>query len=77
MSQDRLVSRSDFIGGSDANVILSGCPERLMRLWREKRGEEPAQDLSGNLPVMLGCPNAGANASAAEADAPAQATEPG
>jgi predicted phage-related endonuclease len=55
MSQDQLISRSDFIGGSDANVILSGCPERLMRLWREKRGEEPAQDLSGNLPVMLGC----------------------
>ena len=55
LSQDELNDRARFIGGSDANVILSGCPERLTRLWREKRGEELPQDLSGNLAVMLGC----------------------
>ena len=55
LSQEQLIDRARFIGGSDANVILSGCPERLTRLWREKRGEELPQDLSGNLAVMLGC----------------------
>lgn len=49
----RFVRRSG-IGGSDANVILSGEGERIVRLWREKRGEGEAEDLSGVLPVMLG-----------------------
>lgn len=47
--------RRSGIGGSDANVILSGEEERIVRLWREKRGEGEAEDLSGVLPVMLGC----------------------
>ncbi len=47
--------RRSFIGGSDANVILSGDRERLLRLWREKRGEAEPEDLSGSLAVMLGC----------------------
>jgi len=47
---DRLLG----IGGSDANIILSGDEERVMRLWREKRGESPPEDLSGKLPVVLG-----------------------
>ena len=42
------------IGGSDANVILSGDEERINRLWREKRGEAVHEDLSCVLPVMLG-----------------------
>jgi hypothetical protein len=33
------------IGGSDANIILSGDRERITRLWLEKRGA-PAEDLS-------------------------------
>lgn len=47
--------RRSFVGGSDANVILSGNPENLHRLWREKRGEGEPEDLSSALPVMLGC----------------------
>lgn len=47
--------RRAFIGGSDANVILSGDAERVFRLWREKRGEAEPEDLSGSLAVMLGC----------------------
>jgi hypothetical protein len=43
------------IGGSDANIILSGSPERVLQLWREKRGEEAPEDLSANIAVMLGC----------------------
>ena len=46
--------RTGFIGGSDANIILGGNPERIDRLWREKRGEIPAEDLTRVLPVMLG-----------------------
>ena len=47
--------RRAFIGGSDANIILSGDGERILRLWREKRGEAEPEDLCGVLPVMLGC----------------------
>lgn len=47
--------RRAFIGGSDANVILCGDAEKLLRLWREKRGEAEPEDLSGSLAVMLGC----------------------
>jgi predicted phage-related endonuclease len=47
--------RASGIGGSDANVILSDDDERILRLWQEKRGVVTAEDLSGRLPVMLGC----------------------
>ena len=50
-----LARRHQVIGGSDANTILSGSPERIHRLWLEKRGEAQPEDLSGKLPVMLGC----------------------
>ncbi len=46
--------RRRFIGGSDANVILSGDRDRILRLWREKRGEAEGEDLSSVLAVMLG-----------------------
>lgn len=54
LSQDVLDFRGRGVGGSDANTILCGDHERILRLWREKRGEEPGEDLSGILPVMLG-----------------------
>ena len=46
--------RREGIGGSDANVILSGDGERILALWREKRGEAEPVDLGSNLAVMLG-----------------------
>lgn len=46
--------RINGIGGSDANIILSGNAQRILRLWREKRGEVEAEDLSSMLAVMLG-----------------------
>ena len=52
---ERLDARNRGIGGSDANIILSGDDERVLRLWREKRGESPPEDLSGRLSVVLGC----------------------
>ena len=53
-SCERAVRRG-FIGGSDANIILSGDGAKVERLWREKRGEAEAEDLSDKLNVMLGC----------------------
>jgi predicted phage-related endonuclease len=46
--------RRTFIGGSDARTIMGGDEAALLRLWREKRGEQEAEDLTGNLIVQLG-----------------------
>ena len=32
-------SRREFIGGSDARIIMGNDEAALLRLWREKRGE--------------------------------------
>jgi predicted phage-related endonuclease len=52
MSQ--LVNRNNFIGGSDARLIMGDDEASLIRLWREKRGEVEPEDLSNNLAVQLG-----------------------
>lgn len=54
LPQERAV-RSRWIGGSDANILLSGYREKILKLWRIKRGEAPEEDLSPVLAVMLGC----------------------
>ena len=54
LSDAHISRRRDGIGGSDANIILSGDADRILTLWREKRGEGESEDLSGILPVMLG-----------------------
>jgi len=46
--------RRTFIGGSDARIVMGQDVARLLRLWREKRGEVEPEDLSGNLIVQLG-----------------------
>jgi predicted phage-related endonuclease len=46
--------RRDFIGGSDARIIMGKDEAALLRLWREKRGDAEPEDLSGNLIVQLG-----------------------
>jgi predicted phage-related endonuclease len=46
--------RRQFVGGSDARIIMGNDEKALLRLWREKRGEEAAPDLSGVLIVQLG-----------------------
>src|SRR5450631_4701911 len=47
-------NRRHFIGGSDARIIMGKDEKALLRLWKEKRGEEVAQDLSAVLIVQLG-----------------------
>jgi len=46
--------RRSFVGGSDARVILGQDHGKLIRLWREKRGEIEPEDLSDALIVQLG-----------------------
>src|ERR1700735_548621 len=46
--------RRHFIGGSDARIIMGKDEKALLRLWREKRGEEASPNLSGVLIVQLG-----------------------
>jgi predicted phage-related endonuclease len=46
--------RRHFIGGSDARIIKGKDQKTLLRLWREKRGEEASLDLSGVLIAQLG-----------------------
>src|SRR3954451_12167855 len=47
-------NRRTFIGGSDARIIMGDDEASLLRLWREKRGQVEAEDLSDNLIVQLG-----------------------
>ena len=49
-----LERRRAFIGGSDARILMGSDERALVQLWREKRGEAEADDLSGNLLVQLG-----------------------
>jgi predicted phage-related endonuclease len=44
MTDQPAIIRSQFIGGSDARIIMGNDEAALIRLWREKRGElEPAE----------------------------------
>jgi predicted phage-related endonuclease len=49
-----LFNRRFFIGGSDARVIMGEDEAKLIRLWREKRGEIEPDDLTDNLIVQIG-----------------------
>jgi predicted phage-related endonuclease len=46
--------RRSFIGGSDARIVMGDDETKLIRLWREKRGEVEPEDLSQDLIVQLG-----------------------
>jgi predicted phage-related endonuclease len=50
----KFTDRRNFIGGSDARIIMGSDEAALIRLWQEKRGEVGPEDLSGNLIVQLG-----------------------
>lgn len=54
MNMQKLNDRRSFIGGSDARIIMGNDEARLVRLWREKRGEVEPEDLTDNLIVQLG-----------------------
>ena len=54
LSLEQKAFRRQGIGGSDANIIMGGDPEKILRLWREKRGEIEPEDLLNVLPVQMG-----------------------
>lgn len=54
LSDEQKARRRSFIGGSDANTILSGNSDRILRLWREKTGLIEPENLDDNLPVQMG-----------------------
>src|SRR2546429_990235 len=53
-AQVKQIIRRHFIGGSDARIIMGKDEKALSRLWKEKRGEVGAPDLSNVLIVQLG-----------------------
>lgn len=53
-SQSFALERRSLIGGSDARIIMDDDQDKLVRLWREKRGEIAPQDLGNDLIVQLG-----------------------
>jgi predicted phage-related endonuclease len=50
----KISDRKSFIGGSDARIVMGNDETRLLRLWKEKRGEVEPEDLTQNLIVQLG-----------------------
>ena len=54
VTREKTSDRRDFIGGSDARIIMGQDEKALIRLWQEKRGEVGPEDLSTNLIVQLG-----------------------
>ena len=46
--------RSRSLGGSDANTIVNGSEDDILKLIRIKRGEQPPDELSRNLAVIMG-----------------------
>ena len=46
--------RQQYVGGSDARIIMGNDEAALIRLWREKRGEAEPPNYSDNLIVQLG-----------------------
>ena len=47
------LDRRQFVGGSDARVIMGKDEKALHRLWREKRGEIAALDQDGRSSFQL------------------------
>ena len=54
LSAEAKLLRKEALGGSDANIVMSGDEKKLLRLWKEKRGEVEGEDLSDILAVQMG-----------------------
>lgn len=54
LTAEQLAKRRHSIGGSDANMLMSGDPAKILHLWRQKTGKAEADDLSRVLPVQMG-----------------------
>lgn len=54
LSAEAVSRRVLSIGGSDANILMSGDPQAVLALWEAKTGRRAPDDLSGVLPVVMG-----------------------
>jgi predicted phage-related endonuclease len=54
LSAEAISRRVLSIGGSDANILMSGDPQAVLALWETKTGRRAPDDLSGVLPVVMG-----------------------
>lgn len=54
LTAEQIAFRKTVIGGSDANILMSGDNDKIFALWQEKRGEKEPDDLSDVLPVQMG-----------------------
>lgn len=53
-SREWIANRATGVGGSDANIIMSGDDEKIYRLWQEKCGFAEPESLDDVLPVVMG-----------------------
>jgi predicted phage-related endonuclease len=54
LTAEQKAFRATLLGGSDANTIMGGDNERLLKLWKVKSGQEEDVDLNDVLPVQMG-----------------------
>lgn len=54
LTKEQKENRLKSLGGSDANIIMSGDEEKIRNLWLEKRGEKEPENLNAVLPVVMG-----------------------
>lgn len=54
LTPEQKAARANHIGGSDANIIMSGDTDKILQLWRVKRGEAEPENLDHVLPVIMG-----------------------
>lgn len=54
LSAENIETRKNYIGGSDANILMNGSPEDIHNLYLQKIGEGPGPDLDWVLPVQIG-----------------------
>lgn len=54
LTDEQKAFRSKVLGGSDANIVMGGDDEKILHLWKLKRGEAQDEDLSKVLPVQMG-----------------------
>lgn len=52
MPQEQKAKRRESLGGSDANTIMSGDPDRLVELWEEKLGRGKEKETT--LQMLMG-----------------------
>lgn len=54
LSAANLATRKNYIGGSDANILMNGSPADVHNLYLQKIGEAGGPDLDWVLPVQIG-----------------------